>query len=703
MSQSSGMSLSGTLSSLSGSGKKALTKISPAMPRSSTRQRKGDGRSRKSARESSTRIRMHILDKASASETADNILKIKSQKLLRAVIILIGFFGFGVTFYSLWEGMEAYEALYFTILTISTVGYGDHVPSTDVGKLVTCVFVFAGLALIAEAMGIIGDYMLERVNRISQQVAEEAARRQKEAALKKQREEQVADAETNLKIMIEKRNKDRSPGGRGHGRGSVHGVTTLSKDAIDKYNKERAISSSGSSLPIQSSRSGRATALNTLVSGMVAVNKVRTKTFTMAVNATQRGTGRISKRNSKKGGPKGLESEYSNSPLSSDEKTDESGTPQKPMRNSLSKKEMDEQLALEEEEHELEEAMKRRWHLVWSVLYIALAVASGTIFFAVAEGFNWVDALYLSCITVTSVGYGDKKPETRNGKIFAMFWILLGTFLVAKAIGGYLDYQTKIKQQEIRKRILAKPLTMSEIEQADIDDSKSLSEAEFVLYKLQAMGILSRTDVEKVNRKFRVELNPGEDGEVQIPPKEHVEQCYKDGQDFYFAMRSYQDKISEDEKEKKEEVRKGEAKSSLSKRKLGLYAGALNKLRRTIKEGAAEGLKDRLIELLDNDDIVADLPEVENDDDEIEREIKEIIFSEAKDKLKTIQDEQNGGIDKAGGIMRTNTSVQNAAASLIAKLKSRRGRESKVKSPSPTFGSPTSTSKLGERLSNAVT
>lgn len=234
---------------------------------------------------------------------------------------------------------------------------------------------------------------------------------------------------------------------------------------------------------------------------------------------------------------------------------------------------------------------------------------------------------------------------------------------------------------------------------ADIDDSKSLSEAEFVLYKLQAMGILSRTDVEKVNRKFRVELNPGEDGEVQIPPKEHVEQCYKDGQDFYFAMRSYQDKISEDEKEKKEEVRKGEAKSSLSKRKLGLYAGALNKLRRTIKEGAAEGLKDRLINLLDNDDIVADLPEVENDDDEIEREIKEIIFFEAKDKLKTIQDEQNGGTDKAGGIMRTNTNVQNAAASLIAKLKSRRGRESKVKSPSPTFDSPTSTSKLGERLS----
>ena len=295
-----------------------------------------------------------------------------------------------------------------------------------------------------------------------------------------------------------------------------------------------------------------------------------------------------------------------------------------------------------------------------------------------------------------------------------MFWILLGTFLVAKAIGGYLEYHSTMKQHEIRSRILAKPLTITEIEQADIDDSRSLSEAEFVLYKLQAMGILSGADVEKVNRKFHRELNPGEDGEVQIPTKEvrtrakrvlgcsssqfsnptqtltslepripqHVDQCFKDGQDFNFAMKSYQDKIKEEEKEKKENERKEVAKSNLSKRKLGLYAGALNKIKRTIKECPKNKLKSTLDDLLENDDIVCDLPEVENDDDEIEQEIQEIIFVQAKAKLKDIQDSQGGS---SSGIDRTNTSVQNAAASLIAKLKSRRGTDGQ-KSPtrSPT-------------------
>ncbi|GMH80577.1 hypothetical protein TrST_g622 [Triparma strigata] len=646
------MSLSGTLGSLTGTKKGGLNKISPARGRSK----------RSSGRESSTRIRMKLLDKADALEAADGILKLKSQKLFRAFIILIGFFGFGITFYSIQEDMAAYEALYFTILTISTVGYGDHVPNTDVGKLVTCIFVFAGLALIAEAMGIIGDYMMERVNRISQQVAEEAVRRQKQEALKKHRDEEVADAEINLKVMIETRNLNKDRTRKKGQRGSVHGVTTLSQEQIDKFNASRAASSPNGAAPFLKKQSGRGTAMNTLVSGMVAVNRVRTKTF-----GTKRKTKAVD------GGGLG-------SPQSTDD-TEVSGESKKVTR-SLSRKEMDEKLAKEEADQENEEDVKRRGHIIKSIVYIALAVASGTIFFALSEDFSWVDALYMSCITVTSVGYGDKRPQTRSGKIFAMFWILLGTFLVAKAIGGYLEYHSTMKQHEIRSRILAKPLTITEIEQADIDDSRSLSEAEFVLYKLQAMGILSGADVEKVNRKFHRELNPGEDGEVQIPTKEHVDQCFKDGQDFNFAMKSYQDKIKEEEKEKKENERKEVAKSNLSKRKLGLYAGALNKIKRTIKECPENKLKSTLDDLLENDDIVCDLPEVENDDDEIEQEIQEIIFVQAKAKLKDIQDSQGGS---SSGIDRTNTSVQNAAASLIAKLKSRRGTDGQ-KSPtrSPT-------------------
>lgn len=37
---------------------------------------------------------------------------------------------------------------------------------------------------------------------------------------------------------------------------------------------------------------------------------------------------------------------------------------------------------------------------------------SGTIFYATVEGFRWVDAIYFSVTTLTTVGYGDLAPKT---------------------------------------------------------------------------------------------------------------------------------------------------------------------------------------------------------------------------------------------------------------------------------------------------
>ena len=46
------------------------------------------------------------------------------------------------------SGNRALDALYFCVVTMTTVGYGDIVPSSDVAKLLACVFAFAGVALV---------------------------------------------------------------------------------------------------------------------------------------------------------------------------------------------------------------------------------------------------------------------------------------------------------------------------------------------------------------------------------------------------------------------------------------------------------------------------------------------------------------------------------------------------------------------------
>ena len=80
--------------------------------------------------------------------------------------------------------MKIYDAFYFIVLTVTTVGYGDVYPKTSWGKFVTCFFVFAGLALLAEALNIVQDYLLERMNKINKKLAREAALKEREAAEK---------------------------------------------------------------------------------------------------------------------------------------------------------------------------------------------------------------------------------------------------------------------------------------------------------------------------------------------------------------------------------------------------------------------------------------------------------------------------------------------------------------------------------------
>lgn len=72
----------------------------------------------------------------------------KRKKLLFLGIAAILLFSIGTTFYHFYEGMEWIDAAYFTTMTLTSVGYGDHVPVTPVGKLFTMGFVLVGITTL---------------------------------------------------------------------------------------------------------------------------------------------------------------------------------------------------------------------------------------------------------------------------------------------------------------------------------------------------------------------------------------------------------------------------------------------------------------------------------------------------------------------------------------------------------------------------
>ncbi|MGH2958563.1 MAG: potassium channel family protein [Solirubrobacterales bacterium] len=68
----------------------------------------------------------------------------------------------------------------------------------------------------------------------------------------------------------------------------------------------------------------------------------------------------------------------------------------------------------------------------------ALLLATGVIFYMLVEKWSFVDALYFSVTTLTTVGFGNPAPTTDLGKLFTVFFVLsgVGMFLaVINAVG----------------------------------------------------------------------------------------------------------------------------------------------------------------------------------------------------------------------------------------------------------------------------
>jgi len=62
---------------------------------------------------------------------------------------VLAFLLMGTIFYHAIEGWSWVDSFYFTVITLSTVGYGDLSPDTDLGKLFTVIYVIMGLGLLS--------------------------------------------------------------------------------------------------------------------------------------------------------------------------------------------------------------------------------------------------------------------------------------------------------------------------------------------------------------------------------------------------------------------------------------------------------------------------------------------------------------------------------------------------------------------------
>ncbi|MBW3021113.1 potassium channel family protein [Candidatus Woesearchaeota archaeon] len=70
------------------------------------------------------------------------------EKLVHPFIVVVLFILIGVFFYHYAEGWTYSDSFYFTAMTITTVGYGDLVPTTTHSKLFTAFYAMFGITLM---------------------------------------------------------------------------------------------------------------------------------------------------------------------------------------------------------------------------------------------------------------------------------------------------------------------------------------------------------------------------------------------------------------------------------------------------------------------------------------------------------------------------------------------------------------------------
>jgi len=79
--------------------------------------------------------------------------------------------------------------------------------------------------------------------------------------------------------------------------------------------------------------------------------------------------------------------------------------------------------------------------LITSIFILLL----GSTVYHFLEGWTWIDSLYFSVITLTTIGYGDFSPTTDAGKLFTIFYIIIGLGMILTFINAVYHHYNEMK------------------------------------------------------------------------------------------------------------------------------------------------------------------------------------------------------------------------------------------------------------------
>lgn len=155
-----------------------------------------------------------------------------------------------------------------------------------------------------------------------------------------------------------------------------------------------------------------------------------------------------------------------------------------------------------------------------SGLSVAVFVIMGVLFwhYYPGEGKSWLEAIYMSIITLSTVGFGAFTATTEAGKVFGAFWMLFGVTALVSLVGAFTELMLKVKEWERYNIKTAMKKMNDHIAELDLKDNNKMDKYQFIRFSLLQCGFATKDQLELVEEEFQrlKEISKDKDGLVSI-------------------------------------------------------------------------------------------------------------------------------------------------------------------------------------------
>ncbi|KAL6008843.1 hypothetical protein ACLOJK_022069 [Asimina triloba] len=153
--------------------------------------------------------------------------------------------------------------------------------------------------------------------------------------------------------------------------------------------------------------------------------------------------------------------------------------------------------------------MRIRMKVALALGVVISCIGMGSLVLFFVEDLDWVDSVYLSVMSVTTVGYGDRAFRTLPGRLFASLWLLFSTLAVARAFLYLAEWRIDKRHRRITKWVLDRDLTVEDLLAADVNNNGFIRTSLENHYFYMERNLESRVimNINSVTEEFLLNIN----------------------------------------------------------------------------------------------------------------------------------------------------------------------------------------------------